>query len=84
MNESTNNKVSGALPFSPFSLRDYMATHAPAAEIDSMIPHGVAECADLLGLSSAQDYIYSTHYPMLVSRARYAWADAMLRERDKR
>ncbi len=65
------------------SLRDYAAIHAPASEIDGMIPQDRKECAAALGLSDYKEYVVAIHYPMLLSRARYAWADAMLRAREE-
>ncbi len=70
-------------PVTSMSLRDYMATHAPASEIDGMMPKTIGDSAAALGLDSWKKYVTATHYPILVSRARYAWADAMMRVREE-
>lgn len=62
------------------SLRDYFAIHAPASEI--VVPDTVLGCAQALGLD-LKDYDDSQHYTRVVARARYAYADAMLVEREK-
>jgi hypothetical protein len=64
------------------TLRDYMAIHAPAAEIEDMTPHMKHEAAQALGLKPS-DYYPETHYPTLRAKMRYKWAAAMLAEREK-
>lgn len=64
----------------PVSLRDYFATHAPASEI--VVPDTIQDCAMYLGIDP-RDYNGDQHYPRVVARARYAYADAMLAERAK-
>lgn len=62
--------------------RDWFAAAAPAAEIDNMVPTTVAEAAAYIGVP-VEEYKYTTHYPLVAAKARYAYADAMLAERSK-
>lgn len=62
------------------SMRDYFAGKAPAEEIDGIGGSTAAECAVYLGI---EKYEFSKHYLMIVAKARYQWADAMLAERAK-
>lgn len=62
------------------SLRDYFAAAAPAAEIEGMTPNAIKECEKFLGIDAGQ-YNWIEHYPQMVAKARYMWADAMLRAR---
>ena len=64
------------------SLRDYFVAHAPAKEIDDMVPSTTKECAEILGIASS-DYKTSAHYAALLAILRYQWADAMIAEREK-
>ena len=62
------------------TLRDYFIAHAPAAEIEGMVPQDVGSCARYLGIPK---YENEKHYLLLLAKARCQWADAMLAERDK-
>ena len=63
------------------TLRDYAAIHAPASEIADMLPATAVDCAEFLGLDVP--YVFMDHYPLLIRKARYQWADAMLAARGK-
>lgn len=62
------------------SLRDYLAARAPADEIQEIGGTSAKECAAYLGI---ENYEFPKHYLMLLAKARYQWADAMLAERAK-
>ena len=62
------------------SLRDYLAARAPADEIQEIGGTSAKECAVYLGI---ENYEFPKHYLMLLAKARYQWADAMLAERAK-
>ena len=62
------------------TLRDYFIAHAPAAEIDGMVPVDVGSCAKYLGIDK---YENDKHYLLLIAKCRCQWADAMLAERSK-
>ena len=63
------------------SLRDWFA--AEAKYEDLFIPVSIAECVAYIGLPSEEPYAPSRHWPRVVAKARYEFADAMLAERDK-
>lgn len=63
------------------TLRDYFMTHAPASEIEGLMPDTVDELAKWLGLTDK--YYFRRDYPRCISKARGIWADAMLAERTK-
>ena len=58
------------------SQRDYFIAHAPASEIDNLMPSTVGELATWLGLTD--EYDFSRDYVRCVAKARGIWADAML------
>jgi len=62
------------------SLRDYFAIHAD--QMDLSVPVTVDECAKLLGIKP-EEYRNELHYPEVAARCRYAFADAMLKERSR-
>ena len=62
------------------TLRDYMAIHAPAKEVKAIAPGTVEGCAKYLGIPLGE-YKGSTHWRCALAKARYEWADAMLKER---
>jgi hypothetical protein len=64
------------------SLRDYFAAHAPAKEIEDLMPSSVKEAAEFLG-KTIDEYKYGEDYYKAIARRRYEWADAMLAERQK-
>jgi hypothetical protein len=64
------------------TLRDYAALHAPADEIRDIAPNKVDDCAAYIGIAS-EHYLGSRDYIRVLAKARYAWADAMLKERTK-
>jgi len=66
-------------PASPneMTLRDYYMAHAPAEEIDVIIP---SKRAEWLGIREDQ-YRMPEHYILCLAKARALWADAMLAER---
>ena len=65
---------------SGMSLRDYLAARAPTDEIQEIGGTSAKECAVYLGI---ENYEFPKHYLMLLAKARYQWADAMLAERAK-
>ena len=69
-------------PASEKSLRDEFALKAPSQEIENMVPNAVAQCAAFIGIS-ANEYMGLVDYPKVLAKARYRWADAMLKERAK-
>lgn len=62
------------------TLRDYFIAHAPASEIDGMVPVDVGSCAKYLGI---EKYENDKHYLLLIAKCRCQWADAMLAERER-
>lgn len=62
------------------SLRDYLAAHAPQKEVDAIIGQRVKDAANFLGISE-DVYVPLTHYVQCVTKARYVWADNMLKAR---
>ena len=62
------------------SLRDYMMIHAPASEIDALIPDKIGDLAKFVG-KFPPDYKAERDYPVAIAKARGIWADAMLRKR---
>lgn len=60
------------------TLRDYFA--GEATHDDLALPQTVADYEKLLGLNPGE-YKYMIHYPQAVAKARYVFADAMLRAR---
>ena len=63
------------------TLRNYMIIHAPASEVDSLIPDSVGEITKWLGV---ENYTFREHYPMALAKARGIWADAMLSARERK
>ena len=63
------------------SLRDYLAAHAPTEEVQDLFPASGEAIRSFLNLADA--YQSKIHYHLLLAKARYIWADAILAERDK-
>lgn len=63
------------------SLRDWFAAHAPAQEIDNMVPNSISEAASYIGIT-AKEYRAQEHYVQALAKARYLWADQMLKTRE--
>ena len=62
------------------SLRDYLAAHVSAKEIDDHVGDTIEEVSRFLGIDPAE-YRPRTHWPMANAKARYAIADAMIAAR---
>lgn len=62
------------------SRRDYFAAHLSIEDI--YVPSSVELCAAYIGVD-AKNYKPEIHYNQVVCKARYAYADLMLKERDK-
>lgn len=63
------------------TIRDYFAAHAPKDLIDSLTGSSVGDVTRFLGLPDDAGYRMSVHYPMAEAKARYIYADAMLKAR---
>lgn len=63
------------------SLRDYMATHAPASEIGKIVPRSLNGRIQYLGEDLNFYYLGEVHDMQCDAKARYQWADAMLAAR---
>lgn len=61
------------------SLRDQLAMAAPHEEVADMFPDDRIGAARFLGVDSWPD----DGYVRCLAKARYMWADAMLKERDR-
>lgn len=61
------------------SLRDYFAAHASHEDIGA--PDTVGGCAKLLGIPPSE-YDETVDWVRVVAKARYQYADAMLRARE--
>jgi hypothetical protein len=64
------------------TLRDYFAAHAPTGDDGVTTPQTIKELEEFIGIPSGT-YKWLVHWPIVVAKARYAYADAMLRERAK-
>lgn len=63
------------------NLREYFIIHAPAKEIDKLIPKTVGGISEFLGIDSSKYRSASISQRMqAIAKARGIWADAMLRE----
>lgn len=63
------------------SLRDHIAITANRYDIG--FPTDLARCAAFIGVAE-KEYDYLVHWPQVLAKARYIYADAMLAERAKR
>lgn len=68
------------------TLRDYFIAHAPASEIETIIPVAIGDMLDFIGIrygpqAALSTYRRAVHYPMALAKARLIWADAMLKAR---
>ena len=63
------------------SLRDYFAAHAPTGEEGIATP-ALSQMEEFLGIEKGT-YNWLVHWPMVVAKARYVYADAMLAARGK-
>ena len=59
-----------------------LASRAPQEEIDWIIGQSVVEAADFLGIP-VEEYEAKTHYLIASVKARFMWADAMIKEANK-
>ena len=59
-----------------------LASRAPEEEIDAMIGERAPEAAGFIGVP-VEDYKAKIHYPQCVVKARFMWADAMIKEANK-
>lgn len=59
-----------------------IASRTPQEEIDAMIGERVPEAADFIGVP-VEDYKAKIHYLQCVVKARFMWADAMIKEANK-
>lgn len=64
------------------SYRIHLAARAPAEEIDGMLGQSRPEAADFIGIP-VEDYRPRVHYVQCVAKARFMWADAMIKESNK-
>lgn len=64
------------------SLRDYFAASALQSLIHTGVEGTVKDAANRLGIE-AKDYKFQIHWPMLCAMDAYAFADAMIAERNK-
>jgi hypothetical protein len=76
---------SGQIQYGPtgMSLRDWFAGQAPVHDLSQMIPDTIGEFCVVLGIS-VKDYRAEVHYMPFMVALRYKWADAMLKEREKK
>jgi hypothetical protein len=63
-------------PFGGLTKREYFAAHCPESEIPKLV---VRDALDAFGLKRMEDCT-NAHFQILRCRARYAWADAMIKE----
>lgn len=63
------------------SLRDYFAIHAPNEGIDAIMGVSIKDVKVFMGLLEGEGYNSSVHYPQANAKARYAFADAMIKAR---
>jgi hypothetical protein len=63
------------------TLRDYFAARAPAKEIADIVPDKVGECAEFIGMNPSE-YQGAVHYVQCLAKARYIWADAVMKARE--
>jgi hypothetical protein len=64
------------------SLRDYFAARAPAVVFDGLQDNpGLELCRETLGLPKDTPWIPNIHWPRLVAKIAYRYADAMLEAR---
>ena len=64
-------------------LRDYLAAAAMAAEIQVGGEGSIAKAARLIGIEP-EEYDAEKHWPQVVAKSCYVFADAMLAERKKK
>lgn len=65
-------------PTNGMSLREYLMAHAPASEIQGLVPGTGAKCAASIGVP-VSEYKFEVHYAEVLAVARRKWADAMIR-----
>lgn len=68
-------------PESGLTKREYFAVHASVQEM-AVAEWGVYACAAFLGIDD-KDYDWEIHYPQVVAKRRFQFADAMLAESQK-
>lgn len=59
-----------------------LASRAPQEEIESIIGESRQNAADFLGIP-VEDYHWTTHSIKAIVKARFMWADAMIKEANK-
>lgn len=67
--------------FEGMTLRDYFAAKAMAVAAEAEADRTIGDTEKQLGLKRGA-YDYDTHWPVLVARAAYRFADAMLEARN--
>lgn len=70
----------GDFPLTCLNIRDYFAVRVPKTLFISM---SAAQAAKLLGIKE-KEYNIIKHYPIIVAKQSYDYADAMLEEKQKR
>lgn len=63
------------------TMRDYFAAHVPMSALGGEEGRSCKEGASLLGIK-LEDYVADVHFPMLLAKAAYRYADAMLAARN--
>ncbi len=63
------------------SVRDYFAIHAGKDIVEAMVSDTINEVKAFLGMADDAGYEPKIHWPMAETKARYAYADMMLKAR---
>lgn len=66
------------------TLRDHFASLAPQYVVDTICGDSHAAAREFIGLADDVPYNYSLHYPIVDAKARYIYADVMLKARSAR
>lgn len=62
------------------ALRDYFAANMPYDLANELVGDSVSSAAEFLGID-AKDYTPIKHWPLVVAKANYMYADAMMQAR---
>lgn len=65
------------------SLRDYFAIHANSDVVESIAGSTIKDVAKFLGMDDAALYMPAVHWPAAETKARYIYADMMLKARNE-
>jgi len=64
------------------TLRDWFAVHAPSDVLECITGSDIASVRVFLSLPDSEPYHYTKHWVTAETRARYIYADAMLKARE--